>query len=295
MPVIPHNAQIGILLHEIAGGYAKVLSFEAGALAYVPTLPGFNTLSTMDGMHGFWILVEQGGIVNVHGNLQPLDTPIALEEGWNLVSYLPQDPKLVADALASIAGKYDKVLGFDRGATSYYAALQPPLNTLQVMERGKGYWIHMTEAGILNYALASSLAQSAATDTVNQPQAIDGMAATSQWINVYSTSSTRNVEPLPVGTTVTAIGEDSRVLGQVTVRTAGWYGVLAVYGADGSDSEFRCARVGEQIRFLINGDPATVVNGQNPVWTNNGDLFQVDLEISGQSDAHKIFLPTVQR
>ncbi|MEZ4680676.1 MAG: hypothetical protein R2932_41325 [Caldilineaceae bacterium] len=169
------------------------------------------------------------------------------------------------------------------------------MNTLREMQRGQGYWIHMTEAGLLNYALATSLAQSAATDAGNQPQAMEGMAATSQWINVYSTNSTRNGEPLPVGTTVTAIGEDDRVLGQVTVREVGWYGVLAVYGADGSDSGFKGAHFGEEIRFLINGDPATVVNGQNTVWTSTGDLFQVDLEIHGQPDAHRVFLPDVQR
>ncbi|MEZ4680677.1 MAG: DUF11 domain-containing protein [Caldilineaceae bacterium] len=88
MPVIPHNAQIGILLNEIAGGYAKVLSFEAGALAYVPTLPGFSNFSTMDGTHGYWIYMEQGGIVNVHGQPQPQDTPIALERKagtWSVI------------------------------------------------------------------------------------------------------------------------------------------------------------------------------------------------------------------
>lgn len=295
MPVVPQDMHTDVFLNEIAGQYSMVLSFKEGGLSYDPALPNFSTLTTMDGKHGYWIYMEQGGSLNVRGQPLTSDTPVSLAKGWNLVSYLPRTPLPVSQALVSIAGKYDKVLGYDHGATSYYAALQPPLNTLQVMERGKGYWIHMTEAGVLNYAQASSMVQSAAMELANQPQYIDRMAATSQWINVYSTNSMRNGVPLPVGTTVTAIGEDGRMLGQVMVREPGWYGVLAVYGADGSDSEFRGTRAGEEIRFLIDGKPATVVNGHNPVWTNSGDLFQVDLEINGESDSHNIFLPNVQR
>lgn len=239
--------------------------------------------------------MNQGGTVNVHGQPRPLDTTITLEKGWNLVSYLPQSPRSVNDALVSIAGKYDTVLGYDLGATSYYAVLQPPLNTLHTMERGKGYWIHMVEAGVLDYSQSRSLVQSAAAESPNQPQVADQMAASNTWINVYSTNSTLNGAPLPVGTIVTAIGTDGRTLGQVTVREAGWYGVLAIYGADGSSSGANGARIGETIRFLINGKPATIVNGPNPVWTSNGDLFEVNLSLNEEGGSYSIFLPTVQR
>lgn len=295
IPVVPQEPYIENFLTEIAGRYSKVLSFEEGGLSYVPALPGFSTLTTIGGMHGYWIFMEQNGFLNVRGQPQALDTPIQLEKGWNLVSYLPKTPLPVAHALVSIAGKYDKVLGYDRGAISYYAALQPPLNTLQVMKRGMGYWIHMTEAGTLNYAQASSAVQSATTVAANQPQNLDGIGATSHWINVYSTNSIYNGEPLPIGTTVTAIGEDGRVLGQVAVREAGWYGVLAVYGTDDSNTKFKGARVGEKIRFLINGKLATINNGYSPMWTGSGDLFEVDLEIFDPSDSHNIFLPNVQQ
>jgi hypothetical protein len=51
----------------------------------------------------------------------------------------------VADALWSVAGKYDRVLGFDcvTGAKSYYPELSPTLNTLKALDARHGYWIKM--------------------------------------------------------------------------------------------------------------------------------------------------------
>ena len=57
-----------------------------------------------------------------------MTTPLRLATGWNLVSYLPANTLPVTQALASIAGKYTTVLlGYDKGATSFYTSIPPPL------------------------------------------------------------------------------------------------------------------------------------------------------------------------
>ncbi len=162
----------------------------------------------MDAEHGYWVNLEQSGYLVIDGAELPLDTPIQLEQGWNLVGYLPQAPLPVPNALASIAGKYDKLLGYSQGATSFYTDLPPQLNTLNIMERGKGYWIHMMEPGTLDYSQATAPTARSLT-ALNYPQASVGTAATNEWINVYSTNSTYNGQPLSVGTVVTAVGEDA--------------------------------------------------------------------------------------
>ena len=68
------------------------------------------------------------------------------------MSYLPDEGITVADALASIEGKYTAVLGFhDGGAKSYYPALPPAFCDLKCLHVNHGYWIHTTEAGTLVY------------------------------------------------------------------------------------------------------------------------------------------------
>ncbi len=49
-------------LQSIAGQYFAVLGFDQGALSYYPDLdPSFNTLTTMEPLHGYWIKMNQAG------------------------------------------------------------------------------------------------------------------------------------------------------------------------------------------------------------------------------------------
>jgi hypothetical protein len=83
----------------------------------------------------------------------PVNSPISLCAGYNLVGYLPNWSINVADALWTIEGAYDSVMGFDPtlGAQSFYPGLPAGLNSLTQMEPGRGYWIKMREPRTLIY------------------------------------------------------------------------------------------------------------------------------------------------
>ena len=299
IPLDPKDAPIEDALANIEGHYDVVLSFEQGGLTYIPGKGAFNTLTQIDPEHGYWIDVHEDAIdlvLQLLGRLTPTDRPIALERGWNLVSYLAPQPLSVQAALQAIAGKYTTVLGYDRGAMSYYSTLPPQLSTLNTMEPYKGYWIYMTEPAILRYPLDAFQGTARALTArpllnfptrvflpiasgglANRPQIVPGVKSTNQWINVYSLNSTVDGRPLPAGARVTAVGEDGRKLGEVRVQQAGWYGVLAVYGDDPYTPEVDGARPGERLHFLIDDQPAVIVDGDEPVWTGNGDLLRIDL------------------
>ena len=49
---------------------------------------------------------------------------------------------------------YDEVRGFNTEALSYFPTLSSELNTLQELEPGLGYLIHMTQPGVLVYPQA---------------------------------------------------------------------------------------------------------------------------------------------
>ncbi len=297
MPIAPADPTPAQILKASSTRSSILLSFEQGALTYEPSLPQFGTLKSVDGMHGYWTYAENDGFLAVTGRILPPNTPISLEKGWNLVSCLLPEPLLIADALTSIAGKYDRVLSYDTGALSYYSVIPSSRNTLKSMEQGKGYWIHMQEPGTLDYSLASaSTVGSASLQIQNQPQQTESILSSNEWISVYSQNTTYNNLPLPVGAVVTAIGEDGRSLGQVTVNEKGTFGVLAVYGDSAYTKFLDGAKRGEHIQFLINGQLAKIVNGADPTWSSNGDLIQVDLAATGPEIHNQVvYLPMVRK
>jgi hypothetical protein len=76
---------------------------------------------------------------------------ISLAAGWNLISFNVLPPTSdVATVLASIAGLYSVVLGYDRGGLSYYPQLPPGMNSLRTMDPYHGYWIRMNVAATLS-------------------------------------------------------------------------------------------------------------------------------------------------
>jgi len=146
--------RVAEVLSSIDGLYDAVLGYDQGAQSYYPDLPPeFNDLQELDPTHGYWIKMNQAATLRLTGVPVRESAPLPLDEGWNLVGYLPDEEMDVAAALASIEGQYTAVLGFhDGGAVSYYTELPPEFNDLQRLRPGHGYWIKATEATALTYA-----------------------------------------------------------------------------------------------------------------------------------------------
>jgi len=75
---------------------------------------------------------------------------IPLETGWNLIGYPVQGNRPISEALASIAGKYSMVFGFDPDATdggwrTYIPGAGEVVNDLDNLQFGHGYWLYITD------------------------------------------------------------------------------------------------------------------------------------------------------
>ncbi|MBC8255424.1 MAG: hypothetical protein H8E35_15550, partial [Ardenticatenia bacterium] len=150
--VLPPDENITTVLAPIQGLYTVVLGFDGGGLSYYPHIPpSMNTLRTLDPYHGYWIRMNSAGTLSVTGDPVPYNTPLSLQSGWNLVSYLPNGSDPVSDALATIDGLYTVVLGFDGVGQSYYPELPPEMNSLQSLDLLHGYWVYMSSAGTITY------------------------------------------------------------------------------------------------------------------------------------------------
>ena len=109
----PFNTDTSVVQRPIAGQYVVIQGFDQGGLSHYPDLPpGLNTLQQMDAEHGYWIRTvtsqpsAMGGdstaaeeleddvdavvALRVVGERFAEDRPLALDGGWNLVSYLPR-------------------------------------------------------------------------------------------------------------------------------------------------------------------------------------------------------------
>jgi len=118
-----------------------------------------------------------------------------------------------------------------------------------------------------------------AVDGHSPPLAGQRIAETPIWMNVYSSSSLLDGEPLPPGTVVEAYDPQGVLCGRFVVAQAGKYGLMPVYGDDPSSPRDEGALPGDTITFWVNGNRATSTPAQ-VVWTTYGDLQRVDLYAS---------------
>ncbi|RLT41667.1 MAG: hypothetical protein DWI57_06650 [Chloroflexi bacterium] len=286
-----------VVERTIAGSYFTIQSFDGEALAYYPHLAAqLNTLQTLDARHGYWIKTLSGATptLRIWGERLAAQTPLPLQTGWNLVSYLPQASKPVTEALASIAGKFTAVLAFDNAALSFYPDLDSGTNTLHTLSPGFGYWIRATEPVTLTYpsAVAAAGADPAFTELAQTTaqaalEASVQVTATNLWMNFYGPAAAADGAILPAGTVVLAVDADGVVCGAVQMIQAGRYGLLACYGDDPQTAADEGALPGDLIQLVVDG----VVLAQG-VWTGNGERERLTL---GEWQNPVIYLPVVQQ
>jgi hypothetical protein len=105
-------------------------------------------LDQVDETMGLWLHATHPVTLTITG-LRPRDPAIALRAGWNLVGYPSRTERPVAEALASIDGKYTLIGTFDSADTAdpwkqYDVDVPAYANDLIKMKPGRGYWIYAT-------------------------------------------------------------------------------------------------------------------------------------------------------
>jgi len=154
-PLCSGSTALEGVLSSIDGQYDLVYSYRASDVAdpwkkYNTAAPSFlNDLTDIDETMGLWIRATETVTLTVSGSV-PSSTDIPLYTGWNLVGYPSQTTRSIAEALATIDGKYDLVYAYDAWDAEdpwkkYNTAAPPFLNDLTEMGPGWGYWIRVSE------------------------------------------------------------------------------------------------------------------------------------------------------
>ncbi|MEJ2721694.1 MAG: choice-of-anchor D domain-containing protein, partial [bacterium] len=224
------------VLSGVMDDLVVALGFDGAGLTFDPEIPPqFNTLQTMDHMHGYWLRMVQANNLEIVGDPVAHQTPIPLSSGWNLVSYLPDVPDSTAHAIGSVLPYTTVVLGYDNGGLMFDPSIPPEFNTLQLMSPGFGYWIKTTAECELIYPsspihpLGPVLAASARGRTPLEPAETSQVTPTREWIGIWGDGVRLNGGLIPVGTVVHAVDNNDVVCGAFTVKAEGKFGLMAVY------------------------------------------------------------------
>ena len=159
--LIPEDYSIASMFDEaLEGNLLKVLGDDDFALgqSYTPGIPSvFNSLQMHSDAAGYVIKVEEDAVWTSTGDaLDAANTPLDLNEGWNIIGYVPQTAMAVEEALSSIDGNVGTVIDGQNG-TVWNPANPNEFNNLLDLEPGRSYWIRMLEAATLTYPEAAEL------------------------------------------------------------------------------------------------------------------------------------------
>ena len=262
-------------LNLIAGKYDRVLG-EAGS--YNTSIHSqFNTLHEIHAGQAYWIHTTMPITLPITGHSIKPDTPIDLHAGWNWVGYLPQASMPVTQALASIEGKYTRVIGDDG---SFVTSLPSSFNTLKTMVPGKGYLIYMTEAATLTYPSPAAAQEASPPQPLSDVALCPDLVRTPWFSEIYGL-----VAPAAAGQVLRAVDGEGRVVGCARVRADGSYGLMRLYGGEDGLTGLRF-QLGEAILPAPPGFH----------WSPEHELMRLDFDdIPLPSSGGRIWLPLVGR
>jgi hypothetical protein len=230
-----------------------VLSFDLGGLTYDPSLPQFATLHNVDYYHGYWVRLNCATTFEICGEDIMDDEAIAIYSGWNLVSYWPDETLDIDVALASIWDYLEVVYGFDADYMVYIPG--DPMNTLDQMMVGYGYWIRSSMDAGLTYPGFGGIAVHRADQT--RLAAAQIVSPSRQWMSIYGSDLKFDGEAVENSSTVGVYTADGLQVSH-GVYEGGILKFTPVYGYDGSAATAGYPRPGEKLELRIDGEAAGV-------------------------------------
>lgn len=291
----PEDSTKSILVSVISN-VLIALAYEEQGLTYDPSLPQFSNLQVMDHLHGYWLkMTETDTLVIVGAIVDYEQTPIYCESGWNLVSYLPNEPDSVWHALTSVIDNTIQVTGYKNGGLIYDPDW-PEFNTLQSLSPTYGYWIWLSAEDTLIYtqplpgvhAPSDILTGSKLAIAANQNKHI--LTPTNAWVSVLGQAVKLNDKLLPPKTVIQAFDPRGVLCGTFTVTTPGTFGFMPIYRDDPLTEIDEGAEPGDEITICFDDFQLPM----QVTWTNFGDVIDLSPLISSVGGELTSFPKTYQ-
>jgi len=269
------------VLYSIEGEYERIISSLCGygAITWAEGRPPeLNDLTEMDNEHGYWLYAPGADVLTITGPPVAPDSPLDLCDGWNVISYLPNEMDDLTHALASIDGDYDYVIGFDceYGAQTYDPLRPPHLNDLVCLKPGSGYWVKMSDDATLTYPTSGYECIEVPT-IMPKPVNLTRQVTPTPWsCDFWSVGSDNGPA---AGAIVIVRDEDGTVCGESVVMADGAF-LIHVYGDDPATPADEGANSGSVLSFEIDGVAGEISGGD--FWVDRGS-YEITLYYPGST------------
>ncbi|MBN1350945.1 T9SS type A sorting domain-containing protein [candidate division KSB1 bacterium] len=142
--VIPSEPNVAILMNPIVDKI-KIMKNGSGQ-TFIPEY-GINTIGNINFKEGYQINLTSTAVLPIQGQKADPATPIVLQKGWSIISYLPDKAIGIDTALVSIISNLKIAKNNDGQAL----IPQYGVNTIGQMQPGQGYQINLVKDDTLYY------------------------------------------------------------------------------------------------------------------------------------------------
>jgi len=277
--ITPEDEAISGILSETEDGWISYISsYDQGIKTWDYSRPVYaNDLTALDPYHGYWMKSSQSTSfdLSISGYTVPVDTPIPLYTGWNLVGYLPISSDALDHAIASLGNACVYVMGFDNGVKTWDRNRPSFVNDLYSLKPSYGYWLKLTEDTSLIYPTSdyqSSLGRKQASSFEYSGEL--KVNVTPYWSDIWAESS--NFEP---GHTIKVLDKDGVLCGLGMVADGGSF-LIHVYGDDPKTSLDEGAKEGEPVEVFFDDFKVSLGSAINFIEKNSTKILTTDVKQS---------------
>jgi subtilisin-like proprotein convertase family protein len=188
---------------------------------------------------------------------------LPLQPGWNLIGYpvqtagVPAAARPISDVLASIAGAYSVVYGYEatdaRDPWKIYAPRPDIQNDLAALDFGRGYWLHVTATKAITLHLRGSLSAVSTGAAPSAPALAPAMPPARPPITFRGhLTATASFAPKAGMAVLARVDGNDCGQGQTYADGRSIAYQITVGGVNGAVAN-RCGGPGSQVVFYVNG------------------------------------------
>jgi hypothetical protein len=248
---------------------------EGVAASPNPTLGWVGSLSEIEATNGYWVKMNDSGVLDGSGQQTDPETIYDLHYGANLISYPFADAANIENTIPEEEWEsIDGVIG--EGVAATYNEVLGWVGSLSSLEGSKGYWFKVNEAIDFTYIAPADLSRGYFDNTVNQLPEYDYNQSTRQ--GFYFIEAIEGVED---GDWILSYNNN------VLVGSREWSGSYTDIPAMGYDGELYTAGYcedGDIVSFKLfrssTGDMFDLSGNDIPVWEDNGIYIISSLTLS---------------
>ncbi len=240
--VVPENLDVREIVRPLVeAGQLVILKNGAGQF-YMPD-QDFINIDGWNVAEGYQIYVNADTELRINGAVIPADLPIALDEGWNMISYYPIQPVDAIVAMENIADVLDIV---KNGLGQFYMP-EFGFSNIGDMIEAQGYQVKVSEAVDLVYNVP--MLDQLAAERPQSPRVLPSHFAVSAGSDAFMPMLVMANRSL-AGCEISAVNSAGRVLGAGVVDNDGRCG-FSIWGDNSATAQIDGAEDGDAFTFIL--------------------------------------------